>query len=153
MKINPAKILFIGLLAVTFHISAQPTNPSIIPVTTAPSGSCSAGLPNRQVTSTGVQYTCQSGTWAAIGGGSGGPFLPANGCTSTAGGNINCPGTVAAGTAVLGANIVKYIPDDANTVSHVVFTPSGLVDSFAPNWTYPLQPEVLSVRSFAFIAF
>ena len=37
-------------------------------MTTAPSGSCNAGLPNQQVRSTGTQYSCQSvtagvGTW------------------------------------------------------------------------------------------
>jgi hypothetical protein len=50
---------------------AQISNPSIISVTTAPSGPCTAGLPNQQVVSTGTQYSCQSGTWGAIGGGGG----------------------------------------------------------------------------------
>jgi hypothetical protein len=55
----------------------QVSNPSIISVSIAPSGSCSAGLPNQQVVSTGIQYSCQNvtgsiGTWAALAGGGGG---------------------------------------------------------------------------------
>jgi hypothetical protein len=47
---------------------AQVSNPSIVAVSSAPSGSCTNGLPNQQVISTGVQYSCQGGTWGAIGG-------------------------------------------------------------------------------------
>lgn len=52
---------------------SQASNPSIIPVTTAPSGSCPQGLPNRQVISTGIQYSCQNissgaGTWGSVSG-------------------------------------------------------------------------------------
>jgi hypothetical protein len=59
----------------------QVSNPSIISVSIAPSGSCSAGLPNQQVVSTGTQYSCQDvtgsiGTWAALAGG-GGTSTPA----------------------------------------------------------------------------
>ena len=55
--------LFVPAMAFT-----QVSNPSIISVATAPTGSCSAGLPNQQVVSTGVQYSCQNivagvGTW------------------------------------------------------------------------------------------
>ena len=54
---------------------SQVANPSIIPVVTAPSGSCPQGLPNQQVISTGVLYSCQNivsgvGTWGVIPGGS-----------------------------------------------------------------------------------
>ena len=48
-------------------LAAQVSNPSIILVATAPSGACSAGLPNQQVASTGALYSCQSGTWGQIG--------------------------------------------------------------------------------------
>lgn len=54
-------------LAIAGH--GQVSNPSIIPVASAPTGACTAGLPNQQVISTGVQYSCQGGTWAAIGSG------------------------------------------------------------------------------------
>jgi len=59
-------------LAIALPAAAQVSNPSIISVSTAPSGSCSPGLPNQQVISTGVQYSCQGGTWALIGSGGGG---------------------------------------------------------------------------------
>ena len=66
--------LFVPAMAFT-----QVSNPSIISVATTPTGSCSAGLPNQQVVSTGVQYSCQGGTWAAIGGGGGSVSGQANG--------------------------------------------------------------------------
>jgi hypothetical protein len=66
------KILCGLLLFGSLAMRAQVSNPSIISVATAPSGACSPGLPNQQVISTGVQYSCQVGTWAAIAGGGGG---------------------------------------------------------------------------------
>ncbi len=53
-------------------------NPSIVLVTTAPSGACPIGLPDQQVISTGEIYSCQNGTWGLVGGGSG-PGGPAGG--------------------------------------------------------------------------
>lgn len=51
---------------------AQINNPSIIPVSSAPTGVCSGVLPAQIVISTGTIYTCQSGAWGAIGSGGGG---------------------------------------------------------------------------------
>lgn len=79
MKLWP---LFALLLALP--LAAQVSNPSIILVTTAPSGACTAGLPNQQVASTGTQYSCQSGTWGAIGGGGSSGFPIVLGSTSIA---------------------------------------------------------------------
>jgi len=64
------------VLAFFFALPAlgQVSNPSIIPVSVAPSGACTAGLPNQQVTTTGVQYSCQNGTWGALN--AGGSVLP-----------------------------------------------------------------------------
>ena len=64
---------------------AQVSNPSIIVVSSAPSGSCGgSGLPMQYVFSTGVLYACQNGTWGQIGsGGGGGPYLPLAGGTMT----------------------------------------------------------------------
>jgi len=64
---------FCLLLSVSAFSQSSGGNPSILNVATAPSGSCFAGLPNQQVVSTGIQYSCQSvvagiGTWTAIGG-------------------------------------------------------------------------------------
>lgn len=48
----------------------QVTQPSgVILVSAAPSGACSAGAAGQLVVSTGVIYTCQSGTWGIAGGG------------------------------------------------------------------------------------
>lgn len=63
------KILLCLIVLLATSAFAQVSNPSIVLVVTAPSGACVAGLPNQQVLSTGVLYTCQAGTWAAIGGG------------------------------------------------------------------------------------
>ncbi len=65
------KWLWLIMLAAP-HLWAQVSSPSIVSVSATPSGACTAGLPNRQVISTGMQYSCQSGTWGAIGGGGGG---------------------------------------------------------------------------------
>ena len=75
--------LILALLVVTVPVAAQVSNPTIISVSSAPSGSCSAGLPNQQVVSTGVQYSCQGGTWGTVGAGAGGPP------TGTAGGDLS----------------------------------------------------------------
>lgn len=59
-------------LSIATPLMAQVSNPSIIPVTVAPSGSCTPGLPNQQVVTTGIQYSCQNGTWAAFSAGGSG---------------------------------------------------------------------------------
>jgi len=104
------------ILGFLFAIPAfgQVSNPSIIPVDTAPTGTCTAGLPNRQVSTTGVQYSCQNGTWGAINGGSGGSgtvnagttgqigyyagagtAISGNSATADSSGNLFSPGTLA----------------------------------------------------------
>jgi hypothetical protein len=65
------KILILLLLSPLTVLQAQQSNPPIVIVTTAPSGSCSSGLPDRQVLSTGTLYSCQSGTWTIVGGAGG----------------------------------------------------------------------------------
>jgi hypothetical protein len=51
---------------------AQINNPPIVLVTTDPSGACAPGFPDQQVFTSGLIFTCQSGTWAQVGGGGGG---------------------------------------------------------------------------------
>ena len=53
-------------------VCAQVSNPSIVLVSAAPSGSCTANLPDEQVVTLGTLYSCQSGTWTQISGGGGG---------------------------------------------------------------------------------
>jgi hypothetical protein len=65
------------------HAAAQVSNPSIVLVASAPSGSCTTGLPLQVVSSTGALYSCQSGTWGQISGGGGGATLGANTFTGT----------------------------------------------------------------------
>ena len=64
-------------------VLSQPSNPSIIPVSTAPSGSCAQGLPNQQVSSTGAQYSCQNGVWGQLSMGSSGSFTTISATTSS----------------------------------------------------------------------
>ena len=64
------KIFALAILLGPVSLFAQPSSPpSIILVSTAPTGSCATGLPNQQVITTGAMYSCQNGTWGAIGGG------------------------------------------------------------------------------------
>jgi hypothetical protein len=84
------KKIICGLVMLIGTAGAQVSNPSIISVATAPSGSCSAGLPNQQVVLTGTQYSCQNvigsvGTWASLGGG-GGSFAGLTGDALNSGG-------------------------------------------------------------------
>ena len=77
------KTLLGALLLLAPALHAQVTAPSIILVGSAPSGSCSNNLPDRQVATTGALYSCQSGIWTLIGSGAGGPP------TGTAGGALS----------------------------------------------------------------
>jgi hypothetical protein len=63
------KKLFLLLL---MSSAAFAQNSPIALVTTAPSGACKQGLPDEQVFSTGLLFSCQSGTWTQIGAGGGG---------------------------------------------------------------------------------
>jgi hypothetical protein len=65
---------------------AQVANPSIVLVGSAPSGACSSGLPDQQVLSTGILYSCQSGTWTAFGSAAGGDTITSPNSTITVGG-------------------------------------------------------------------
>jgi hypothetical protein len=81
---------------------AQPSNPSVRYVGSAPSGSCPQAPPIRIVNSTGTVYTCDNGTWAAIGGGGGS-------------GTVN-PGTTGQ---------VAYYPANGSAVSGTTALPNG----------------------------
>ena len=87
--------LRIAILAlfITAVIHAQVSNPSILSVSTAPSGPCAGGLPNQQVISSGVQYTCQGGTWGIIGTGGGLTLTTAgtSGAATLIAGTLNVP--------------------------------------------------------------
>lgn len=56
------------------RLVAQVSNPVIVIVSTAPSGSCASILPIRLQFPSGTLYTCQSGTWGPVAGG--GPAFP-----------------------------------------------------------------------------
>lgn len=64
------RIILLAALAMT-PLYAQVSNPSIIIVSSAPSGSCTQNLPDEQVIMVGSLYSCQNGTWGQIGGSSG----------------------------------------------------------------------------------
>jgi hypothetical protein len=91
--------LFLGVIS----LHAQLNNPPIVPVFTAPSGSCPSGLPNQQVVSTGTQYSCQNvtagvGTWGILPGGGGGSTT--NALTAAATGGA-APGSTFNGSAAV----------------------------------------------------
>src|SRR5271170_4918825 len=73
------------LLFLSPFLRAQVTNPSIVSVSSAPSGACTSGLPNQQVITTGTQYSCQSGTWGAIAGSGGSGTVTSVGVTTANG--------------------------------------------------------------------
>jgi hypothetical protein len=53
-------------LSLTLH--AQVSNPAVIKVSSAPSGSCASSSPGQLVVPSGTLHTCQNGTWAQLGG-------------------------------------------------------------------------------------
>lgn len=59
------------LLLFPAGVLAQQSNSAIILVTSAPAGACTSGLPNQQVITTGILYSCQDGMWSTVGGGGG----------------------------------------------------------------------------------
>jgi len=75
-----AALVFAALIITALTALGQGSQGGYLPiqmVTTAPSGACTQGAAAELVASTGVLYSCQSGTWAIIGGGGGGgPYLP-----------------------------------------------------------------------------
>lgn len=82
------KLRWLILMLLPAPLMAQVSNPSIIPVSSAPSGSCSQSLPLELQTPNGTLYSCQSGTWAAISGGGGSPSnctVETSGFSATAG--------------------------------------------------------------------
>lgn len=102
----------------------------ILPVTSTPSGSCIAGIPNQQVVSTGVQYSCQNGTWGPINGGSGGS------------------GTVNSGTA----NQVAYYAGSGTAVSgnaHFSVDANGNVTAGTTNPSNPSSAALPMERALA----
>ena len=71
------RILAITILFIlAAMLRAEVSNPSMVTVTSAPSGSCSASLPQQYVNTTGDTWSCQNvsgamGTWTKLGGGGG----------------------------------------------------------------------------------
>ena len=61
---------FLALIFLAFPVFSQ-TNANIAFVTAAPSGSCAVRAQMRLYIPSGVLYSCQNGTWAAMSGGSG----------------------------------------------------------------------------------
>ncbi len=97
------KTLFILAILAAMPCMAQVVGPGFVNyVTSAPSGSCSSGVPQQNVLGTGLIYTCQSGTWAVIGGGgsgitgslTAGRVPVASGATTLINGNLTETSTV-----------------------------------------------------------
>jgi len=96
---NLSEILAVLLLAAGAMAHAQVSNPSVIYVSSAPSGSCASAPPLQTVISTGTLYTCNNGTWAAISSGGG---------TTTNALTANSSGGAAPGSTFNGASAVTF---------------------------------------------
>lgn len=57
---------FALMLIIGISLAAQSSNPGTILVPSPPSGSCKSGLPNEQVSTTGVEFSCQHGRWIVL---------------------------------------------------------------------------------------
>lgn len=103
-------------LLISVPAMAQVSNPSIISVSVAPSGACSLGLPNQQVVSTGIMYSCQSGTWASNTGGTSYP-----GVTSDGSNGLAITGKVTAAQQCIGSSCLSVWPT-SGTPSRLGYT-------------------------------
>jgi len=112
------KVLLLVIACVLGGISAvaQVSNPSVIYVGASPSGSCAQAPPIQILNSTGAIYTCDNGTWAVQGGGSGG------GVTSLTG-----DGTIISNSASTGAVTLTLANTPTGTGGVVLATSPTLV--------------------------
>lgn len=87
----------------TMAAAAQVVGPGFVNyVTSAPSGACSQGAPMQVVMGLGTVYTCQSGTWATVGGGGAGTVTSVLGTTN----QINSDGSTTTPTLSLSSTII-----------------------------------------------
>lgn len=103
--------------------------PGVILVGTAPSGACTAGVQGQMVTSTGAIWTCQSGTWATVGGGGGSQTWPTTpGITVCTGTPCTAWGTslTAPSGAIVGTTDTQTLTN--KTVDGVTPTTFGFLD-------------------------
>jgi hypothetical protein len=147
-----ATFLLLGL-----SVRAQVNNPTLIFVTTAPTGSCTVPTPLQSVISTGSLYSCQAGTWAQIGSGGGGSGTAvANEFVLTAAGsqtfatNLNSEFPFNTCYVKSGSTTFTLTPVDAN---HITFTASGATDTvcnfspggaMAPDFAFTVTPSMLT---------
>ena len=116
--------VFASILLALPPLAAQVSNPSIIVVPSAPSGSCGgSGLPMRYVFSTGVLYACQNGTWGQIGGGGGGTVTSVG---------LTVPAWLTNSTPTITTSGVFAITPTAAQTSHQVIGTCGTATTFAP---------------------
>lgn len=91
------QILILFFIALSGLYAQNPGIP-VQSVTTAPSGACS-GSKIAYRTPNGTLYTCQSGTWAQVGGGGSGPATTAAGCIQ-----FNSSGSFACDAGLIGGS-------------------------------------------------
>ena len=97
-------------------LHAQISNPSVRYVSVAPSGSCAASPPIQIVISTGVTYSCNNGTWGAIGGSGSGTV------TSGTTGQI---GYYASNGTTISGESAPWLPLAGGTMTGPLVYPSG----------------------------
>ncbi len=118
------KILWLLLLLAPCVLHAQVVGPGFVNyVTSAPSGTCSQGVPAQIVMGAGTLYTCQSGTWGQVGAGTGtvtsiATTSPITGGTITGTGTIACATCVAASSP--GAGIAHFAGSTQTVTSSAV---------------------------------
>lgn len=115
------KALFLGFMLLASTARAQVANPSIILVSSAPSGACAVNLPDEQVITLGTIYTCQSGTWAEVSGGS------SSGVTSVSGDGTLITNNDSTGAVTLSLGYTPANCTPGTTGSDCLQLTSGLV--------------------------
>lgn len=124
----PASLIALCLLPIA-RLDAQISNPAIILVTSAPSGSCSAGLPDQQTAVTGIIYSCQSGSWGAIGGSGSFDALSGDATSTATGGATTVIGLkgvpFCTGFTPTNGNALEYTTGSSPNPCYTAATPGG----------------------------
>lgn len=125
------KLFLLTLLLAPLAALGQVSNPPIVLVTSAPSGSCANGLPNQQVISTGIQYSCQGGTWGTVGTGAFASAPPVNLCSLV---TLPSGTTCSNGVITIGTPTASVLISGIPAGYHNLVIDHNLIDSGGANF-------------------
>lgn len=142
------KLLILVLLLLAIHlippaVSAQPSSPQIIIVTTSPSGACAPGLPLQYVLSTGHLWSCEAGTWTDISGGGGGGVSGSGTATHM---TLWVGATQVGDSPATFASSLFTFPDALTVQAHSAFGVGSLINTATDPFSAGTFPIVVNIN-------